>query len=250
MKALAWITLVISLACTAMLVLTQSPGWLAGPIMLISAVPVLFTVAGKLNGGLAALRGEVPRAFREAPLGIGTVVSVSRTGLTVNDQPQLEILLDVDTPNGLAFRASARQIVDLTELGAVHPGAVLPVRYLPDGQATLAIDASREELQSTLDRVQLAKGLITPRQLHIAQHGIDAQAVILATQPTGEIRGDRTVVNLTLRVTRPDRTMFDLVQEKALPPSAIPQTQPGSAVRVKYLPQDESEVTILTSLVP
>ncbi|MBP2324561.1 hypothetical protein JOF56_004946 [Kibdelosporangium banguiense] len=252
MKALAWIALAVSLVCTGLYVTdsTWENGWMFGPILLVSVVPILFSIANKLDGGLAALRGTVPRAFRDAPIGIGTVVSVSRTGLTVNDQPQLEIELNVDTPNGLTFRATTRQIVDLMELGAVHPGAVLPVRYLPDGQVTLAIDASRDELQTAFDRVQLSKGLITPKQLHITEHGVDAQAVILAMAPTGEIRGDRAVVNLTLRITRPNHTMFDLIQQKALPPSAIAQTQPGSAVRVRYLPQDESEVTILTALTP
>jgi hypothetical protein len=250
MKVLAWIALAISLACTAMYVAdgTWESGWMFGPILLFSVVPVLFSIGNKLNGGLAALRGAVPRAFRDAPIGFGTVVSVSRTGLTVNDQPQLDIELNVDTPNGLAFRGTARQLVDMMELGAVHPGAVLPVRYLPDGQVTLAIDASRDELQSAFDRVQLAKGHITPKQLHITENGIDAQAVVLSMVPTGEIRGDRTVVNLTLRITRPDHTMFDLVQQKAMPASSISQIQPGSAVRVKYLPHDESEVTILTAV--
>lgn len=251
MKALAWITLAISLVCTVMFATngTWDSGWMFGPVLLVSAVPVLFSVANKLNGGLAALRGAVPRAFHDAPIGIGTVVSVSRTGLTVNDQPQLDIELNIDTPNGLKFRGTARQLVDMMELGAVHPGAVLPVRYLPDGQVTLAIDASRDELQTAFDRVQLANGLITPKQLHITENGIDAQAVVLAMIPTGEIRGDRSVVTLALRVTRPNGTMFDLTQQKALPPGAIAQTQPGSAVRVRYLPQDESEVTIRTALV-
>ncbi|GLZ37801.1 hypothetical protein [Actinokineospora sp. NBRC 105648] len=259
MKMIAWIVLVIGLGLTAMYVKTGLAaehelawlnGWMAGPILLLFVAPTLFSVANKLGGGLAALRGAVPRQFAGAPIGMGTVVGVSRTGLSVNDQPQLDIVLDVDTPDGRSFRATARQLVDMTELAAVRPGALLPVRYLPDGQVTLAIDAAQHELQAALDQIQLAKGLVTPKQLHIAQNGLDAQAVVLAMAPTGEVRGDRSVVRLTLRITRPDRSMFDLVQEKALPPSSIPQLQPGSAVRVKYLPHDESEVTILTSLVP
>lgn len=259
MKIIAWLVLALSLACTAMYIATGLAGtdefawlngWMAGPIMLVSAVPTLFSVANKLGDGLAALRGNVPQAFRDAPIGMGTVVRVSRTGLSVNDQPQVDIQLDVDTPNGMSFRGTARQIIDITELASVRPGAVLPVRYLPDGQITLAIDAAQDELQAALNRVQVAKGYITPKQLHIAENGIDAKAVVLAMVPTGEVRHDRSVVTLTLRVTRPDRTMFDLTQQKALPASAVPRLQPGSAISVKYLPHDESEVTIVTALVP
>ncbi|PRY37838.1 hypothetical protein [Umezawaea tangerina] len=259
MKAIAWAVLVVGLACTAMFVATGLSadrelawvnGWMAGPMILLFVAPMMFSLAGKLGGGFAALRGGVPKEFLGAPIAMGTVVAVSRTGLSVNDQPQLEIQLDVDTPDGRSFRSAARQIVDLTELGAVRPGAILPVRYLPDGRVALATDASQQELQASLDRVQLAKGHVTPKQLHIAEQGADAQAVVLAMAPTGQVRNGRSVVHLTLRITRLDGTMFDLVQEKAIPPTAIPQLQPGSAVRVKYLPHDESEVAILTTLVP
>ncbi|WP_035303843.1 hypothetical protein [Actinokineospora inagensis] len=256
MKTIAWVVLLIGVACTAMYVVTglqggEVPwvnGWMAGPIVLLFAAPTLFSVAGKLGDGFAALRGAVPKAFEGAPIGMGTVMSVARTGLSVNDQPQLAIHLRVDTADGRSFAGTARQIVDLTDLGAVQPGAMLPVRYLPDGSVALATDAAREELQAVLNRVQLAKGHITPKQLQIAEHGLDASAVVLAMAPTGEIRDGRSVATVTLRVTRADRTMFDVTQQKALPPSAVPQVQPGSVVRVKYLPHDESEVAIVTAL--
>ncbi|MGC7096837.1 hypothetical protein ACPZ19_19370 [Amycolatopsis lurida] len=75
----------------------------------------------------------------------------------MNDQPQLEIQLQVDTADGRSFPATARQIVDLTDLAAVQPNATLPVRYLPDGRVTLATDAALPELQSALNRIQQAK---------------------------------------------------------------------------------------------
>ncbi|ALG09519.1 hypothetical protein [Kibdelosporangium phytohabitans] len=259
MKIAALITLAVSLICTIMYVaagiggtgeLAWVNGWMIGPVLLMFVVPVLFSVSQKLGDGLAALRGAVPRSFRDAPIGMGTVVGVARTGLSVNDQPQVDIQLDVDTPNGLSFRGTARQIIDVTELASVRPGAILPVRYLPDGQVTLAIDATQGELQAALNRVQMAKGHITPQQLHIAENGIDARAVVLALAPTGEIRHGRSVVSIKLRITRADGTMFDLNQHKAIPASAIPQLQPGAPITVRYLPQDESEVAIITALTP
>ena len=258
MKAIAWIVLLVGLVCTALFITTGLAGedqlswlngYLVGPIILLFVAPMLFAFAGKMGGGLASLTGGVPKAFFGAPIGMGTVVGVSRTGLSVNDQPQLDIQLDVDTPDGRSFRGTARQIVDLTEMASVQPGAVLPVRYLPDGRVALATDASQYELQAALDNVQLAKGHITPKQLHIAQNGTEAQAVVLAMSPTGEVRQGRSVAVLSLRVTRPDQSMFDVTQEKALPPNAIRHVQPGSVVRVMYLPHDESEVAVLLSLV-
>ncbi|CCH30938.1 hypothetical protein ABZ816_01560 [Actinosynnema sp. NPDC047251] len=257
MKVIAWVVLLISLVLTAAYVangLTSADelpwlnGWMAGPMLLISAVPTLFSVARMTSG--MSLTGGVHRTFHGAPIGIGRVVGVTRTGLTVNDQPQLDIRLEIDTPDGHVLAGTARQLVDLTDLAVVRVGATLPVRYLPDGRAALATDASPGELQAALDQVQLAQGLVTPQQLHISRAGVDAQAVVLAMVPTGEVRHDRSMVTLTLRVTRPDRAMFDVTQQKALPAGAIGQLQPGAVVRVKYLPHDESEVVVLTQYAP
>jgi len=186
------------------------------------------------------------RALRGAPIAIGTVASVRRTGLTVNDRPQLEITLDVDTPDGQSFRGVARHLVDLTELGAVEPGATLPVRYRPgDGTVALVTDASPAELQSVFNRVLAANGRLDAHGLRIAEHGLDARAVVLAMRPTGELRDDRSVLDLTLRVTRPDGSGFDVRTEKAVPPRLVPQAQPGSVITVKYLPGDESTVALV-----
>jgi hypothetical protein len=257
MKVLTWLGLTVGLALTATWVAgglagddvsAWMNGWLAGPIILLFVVPSLFSVDRLLGGGLAALTGGVPKQFRGAPIGMGTVVGVARTGLSVNDQPQLDIRLRVDTADGRTFPATARQIVDLTDLSVVQPGAILPVRYLPDGRAVLATDAPPHELQAALDRVQVAKGFLTPHQLRIAERGVDAGAVVLDMVPTGHTPDGRTALRLTLRVTRPDGTTFDVTQDKKLPPPSIPQVQRGMVVRVKYLPGDESDVAVLTTL--
>jgi len=221
-------------------------GFLAGPICALVVAPMLFRVAKLLeNSGFG---GKVPAGYQGAPIGMGTVVSLSRTGLSVNDQPQLLITLDVDTQDGRTFRAEAKQLVDLTEMSAVQPGALLPVRYRPgDNRVVLATDANPAELQQVLDQIHLAKGLITPRQLQISQQGLETRAVVLSMTPTGEIRGDRAVVSLGMRVTRPDGSTFDVVQEKAFTPELAAQVQPGAVVRVRYLAHDESEVVILVA---
>lgn len=210
--------------------------WLV--IVAVTVLPWLFVFRG---------RGST-RVPRGAPIGIGTVVSVRRTGLTVNDQPQLEIQLDVDTPDGHRFRGVARSIVDLTELAMVAPGATLPVRYRQDGKVALATDASQAELQSVMNRIQLARGHIDAHGLRIAEHGVDARAVVITMRPTGEIRDDRAVLDMTLRVTRQDGSSFDVTTAKAVPPALVPRVQPGSVITVKYLPGDESTVALALRL--
>lgn len=211
--------------------------WMVVPIVALTIVPIVWSLTS------APSRSE----FRDGDLGIGTLVEVHRTGLTVNDQPQLDIVFDVDTATGEAFRGTARQIVDLTELSALTPGTMLPVRYLPgraDGRVGIATDADSAEVQALMQQVQLAKGQITPRQLLIAQQGVQAQAVVMEMQPTGEVRHGNAVIALRLRVTRPDGTTFDTRVEKAVPPAAIAGVQAGMVVRARYLAHDEEDVSL------
>ncbi|MFE2753268.1 hypothetical protein ACFXGA_14855 [Actinosynnema sp. NPDC059335] len=259
MKIVNWLVLAAGLALTAAWVAGGLAGddafaWLngllVGPAILLFVVPTLFSAGRLPGGGLTALTGGVPKEFRGAPIGMGTVVGVARTGLSVNDQPQLDIRLEVDTADGRTFPATARQVVDLTDLALVRPGAILPVRHLPDGRAVLATDAPPHELQAALDRVHVAKGYLTPHQLRITEEGVDTRAVVLDMTPTGQLPDGRTALRLTLRVSRPDGTTFDVTQDKKLPPVSIPQVQPGMVVRAMYLPDDESDVAVLTKAMP
>ncbi|SDE21382.1 hypothetical protein [Glycomyces harbinensis] len=261
-KVINWILALAGVICTVMFVLTGlngdgpvawANGWMAGPIILIGVLPITLATGRMVDGAMSQMRGHAPKGFEGAPLAMGTIVSADRTGLSINDQPQLEILFDIDTMDGQSFRGVARTIVDITELSAVVPGAILPVRYRPgstDGKVVIAADAPQAELQAALDRVRLAKGLVTPRQLQISEQGTETKAVVLSLSPTGDIKGDRAVMDIKFRVTRADQSTFDLEQQKPIDASALPQLQPGMVVRVRYLPYDESEVVVLTSLNP
>lgn len=259
-KILAWGALVIGAFCTLMWLITGLSGedgldflngWMVGPILMLFVVPEMFFFKRMFRGFDDAFKDfysdEPPKEFVGAPLGMGTVVSVERTGLSINDQPQLDILLDVDTPYGQSFRGVARQIIDVTELAALAPGLILPVRYIPgstDGRVSIAADAAQAEVQAVFNQIRVAKGEMTARQLHIAEQGIQTQGVILTMAPTGDIEGDRAVIDVTMRVSRPDGSTFDYRQRKPVPSEVIARIQPGMVVQARYLPDDESEVSI------
>lgn len=233
---------VLSLAVIiAMVTWHDKPEWFlwagAGFLMLFAFAPPLASVLG----------GPRRSAFRNGELALGTLRRLRQTGVQFNDQPQVELFFDVETADGQRFDGRARQVVSLTDLPGLVPGAVLPVRYLPgrtDGWVMVAGDTAPEQLEDLLLRRQLALGRITPRQFEAARHGVGAQAVVLTMAPTGEVRGDLAVIELALRVTRPDGTRFDTTVSKALPAVALPGLQPGAVVGVKYLPSDEQDVLV------
>ncbi|MEV0081739.1 hypothetical protein [Saccharopolyspora sp. NPDC050642] len=215
--------------------------WIAGPILLLFAVPMLFSNAPVGRD----------RKFRGAPIGRATVESVRRTGLTVNDNPQLELRVQVDTADGASFASTTRLILGLTELGAMKPGLVLPVRYLPgqpDRGVAVVRDASPQEVQAALNAIQLAKGEITPLQHEIGTRGVDAQAVVMSMVPTGEIRDGKSVLDLAVRITRPDGGTFDIRQDRPVLPKVVDQMQPGKILQVRFLPSDETDFVIISAL--
>jgi hypothetical protein len=105
---------------------------------------------------------DVPKEFRDAPIAIGTVTGVTRTGRVRKGRPRLDIRLQVDTADGRSWAATARQAVDATELAIVRPGTLVPVRYLTDGRVVLATDAPAHVRQAALDRVRAAKEWLAP----------------------------------------------------------------------------------------
>lgn len=216
------------------------------PLAIVAVVLVVIFRGLRGTGGL----GFGGRAFATAPLAIGTVVSARRTGLSVNDIPQMAITLDVERPDGPPFRAEAKQIVSpyAADSGFLRPGATVPVRYLVEssGQTRiqLATDAPQADVQRVLSQVQLSRGEITATQLQVAEQGIPAQAVVLDMRPTGEVRSGRSVLRLDLQVNPYDSAPFTAMVEKAVPQHALGAVQVGSAVPVRYLPEHPNDLVI------
>ncbi|WP_067702964.1 hypothetical protein [Nocardia jejuensis] len=220
-------------------------GWqMALPIIACTVVPLAFAFTA--DGILPALTGHNSSEFRDAPMGLGTVVAVGQTGLTLNDQPQLRIEFSVEGVDGKTFRSLATMIVPLTEMALLRPGVVLPVRYLPGRTDRVQVDLSGDSsaAQDAMNAAMIRKGITTPAKLDIARRGTSAQAVVRSLSVPGEIRDGHPRLDLELVVTRPDGTAFVARTEKFLPPASVGLVQIGRVVAVNYLPENEQELVI------
>lgn len=116
---------------------------------------------GLLVAVVAAIVIGVPLAMRRAHLGFGaevrrlrerqgrrratgraTIKSVERTGLTINDQPQVEIALVLDLPDRV-YTWTIRRIVDVLDIPRIQPGAELAVRFNPDDLDNMACELDK-----------------------------------------------------------------------------------------------------------
>ena len=94
--------------------------------------------------------------LRNGALALGVLVDWRE----VNSNPRVVLMLDVETPDGIAFRGIADTSLTITELTRLSPGQTLPVRYRPavrDHYVALARDADPVEVQRLADDIASRK---------------------------------------------------------------------------------------------
>jgi len=204
--------------------------------MAVVLLPLIWRVTG------ASARAD--RIFADAKVGLGTLVQARRTGTSINDDPEIELVLDVETPEGTVFRSSTRAYLELSEHATLVPGTPFPVDYLPDNRIRLRRVADDKEFEDAMYAIRVAQGRMTPHQVRVAKEGVHARAVVMSAEPTGEIVDGEAVIRLHVRVTRPDGTVFDNTRELPLPSISLPGLQPGTVVDARYLAGDERDVSV------
>jgi len=211
------------------------PAW-TEPVIVVSLLSPCYLLAGLVRSG----------AVRKGPIGIGTVVGVRRTGIAVNDRPQLAIGLTVRTADGQTFDSVAKEFIDVSGIAAMVPGTVLPVRYAPGRTDEVAVDrgADPAAVQAVLNQVHIRAGLSSPHLVDIAARGVRANAVVAAARPTGRLVGGNPELVLTLLVNRADGTSFETVVDKVIAANLVGHIQVGRVVTVHYLPGAEHEVAL------
>ncbi|MBU2693875.1 hypothetical protein ABFU82_18090 [Nocardioides sp. WV_118_6] len=91
--------------------------------------------------------------LRTGALALGVLVDWRE--VSSDGSPRVVLVLDVETPDGTAFRGIADEDLTITELTRLAPGQTLPVRYRPavmDHYVALARDADPAQVQGLYDR--------------------------------------------------------------------------------------------------
>jgi translation elongation factor EF-1alpha len=105
---------------------------------------------------LPFLRTLFPVTIKNGVTAEATVLSVWDTGVSINDNPQVGMLLDVRPTLAPAFQAEAKKLVSRINTGAIQPGMKVQVLYDP-------ANPKRIEVQSIqgFDETQAAPGVST-----------------------------------------------------------------------------------------
>ena len=95
--------------------------------------------ANHMVQGLAAEQQRTAALMASGIVGQARIDAISDTGMTVNDNPQVQFNLTVTIPGRDPYPASLTQVVSRIAIGSFQPGATVPVRVSPDDPQTLMI---------------------------------------------------------------------------------------------------------------
>lgn len=59
------------------------------------------------------------------------IMGFKETGFSVNDNPALDIHMEVMIPNQEPFRVTRRMVVSMLRIWEIQPGSLVPVKYNP-----------------------------------------------------------------------------------------------------------------------
>jgi hypothetical protein len=179
-----------------------------------------------------------------------TVKSIEQTGQFINDNPVCKITLNV-TPKGSApFVTSVEQVVLLTQLPQLQPGAVLTVRYDERDHAKAIIQAfgALPTLSEDEARQVAVAASALRTELNAPGAAVEATGVVMRFDETGVfVNGPNPLAVVTVKVLPSGGAPYEATIRGVFASSSLPKYQPGREVHLRVDPKDPSRVTFDTA---
>ena len=116
--------------------------------IVITVVSVLFSLvvfAGvaflmwKIFGGLMKASQERQQLLMTGVPANGRILQLMDTGMFVNNNPQVRIVVEVQPPGGAPYQAQCTMVLSYLAIPRVQPGCQVPVRYDPTNPMRIAL---------------------------------------------------------------------------------------------------------------
>lgn len=232
------------------------------PIVVVVIIAVVFGLVF-----LPMIRGSM-RSSKLMQTGVSAqaqILKVWQTGMSVNDQPQLGMLLQVQPTDGTPpFQAEAKKVVPLVQIPQFQPGGMLEVKYDPANPKEVALAAILTGGQGMMGGMQMGapammaapalnpqateQMLMQLQAMHeqVIKTGAQAPAKVVQYMPMNiTVNGNNPVVNLMLEVQPAGGAPFNaMVQGVPVAEASIPKYQPGQMITVRYMPNDQLQVAV------
>jgi len=95
--------------------------------------------ANQMLGDVAAESQKAQYLMSNGRQGSATITAIRDTGVTINDNPTVELDLDVSLDGGAPYTVTHKQTISRIAIGSFQPGATVPVRVDPMDPHSLMI---------------------------------------------------------------------------------------------------------------
>jgi hypothetical protein len=247
-------------------------GLIGGLIGLIAGITAVVATAGSMGiymgAGMLLLFGGMfyllYRLFFKPLLNAGRlqktglpgkarILEVKDTGVTINNNPQVKLILEIKNSLGQKYTTQCRVLVSRINPGAYMPGMELPVKIDPRNEMNVALDFSgnntatvtpsfpqpdESALRSELEQLQKDNDAISAS-------GRPARAIIKKYTWLGvNVNGNNPYVELEMEVLPDSLPSFSGKAKGVIAEASVSRYQPGQEIFVKYDLYDNSKLCI------
>lgn len=227
------------------------------PIILLTVVIliVVFFVVRRMTGNTAANRavlesGETAQAV---------VLKMWDTGMRINDNPRVGLLLEVRSSTRPAYQVELKQVISMLQASQYQPGQTLEVKIDPAnpqhvvisailaGANAMTAGASAGMPQAQADTNAMQESLLKmdAQNRDLLARGTSAPAKVLMAQPMGVmVNGANPLMTFQLEVQPAGRASFVAQTQGVVGVQSVAKFVPGAMIAVKYDPNDITKVTI------
>lgn len=184
--------------------------------------------------------------------GTARILEVKDTGVTINNNPQVKLILEVKNSFGQKYTTECRVLVPRINPGAYQVGMELPVKIDPKNEMNVVLDFSGgnqtssaiiphtnpEAMKAELEQMQKDNETILIS-------GKPARAIIKKVTLLGvNVNGNNPYVELEVEVLPDNYPSFPGKAKGVIGEASLPKYQPGCTVFVKYDLYDNSKVVV------
>ncbi|HEX5037928.1 MAG TPA: hypothetical protein VFX30_12285 [bacterium] len=228
---------------------------------LITAIPIVvvfFFVYKSFIGPL--FRAE--KLLKEGEPGTALIKSVSDTGVTINNAPQVKIVLEVRPKFKPPYEATTKVLVSRIRPDYYRPGMTVAVRINPKNPNEVVIDpsggadAGASQSLGGSPRAGGPSGVTEAQAIQTATEfeafnqrltasGESALAKIMQATPMGfTVNGNNPAMELLVEVEPAGKPKFLGRAQGVIAEASVPKYQPGKSIYVKFDPADTTRVAI------
>lgn len=192
------------------------------------------------------------------------IMEVRDTGVTVNNSPQIKMLLEVNSSVSGTYLVETKQIISRLQTSLYQPGAVIPVIVDPNNKNLVSLDYGERTFTAGSPSFQNTKSVLTgpwsgmsaeeaQRRLaeldssnkEIYSIGRSCRALVKKYTWLGiYVNGKNPAVELEVEVLPEDRPAFSATVFGIIKAESVSKFQVGEEIYVKYDTGDISRVTV------